>query len=285
MELILRKKRLITLEFMRKLQFFSFLIIILIISSCKTSIPFTTGGLGGSKPNSSRSGNLRSKDFKRGELKALGKFGSRTRSHTGTNIFVKESKMKSGPTFKSYTAGKRRTVKTAVPMKQYGSRDRNIKSFKSDSRNKTSSHSFKEYKRKKIHKRNPVPIKWSDKSDLNLKLFKSDIRKKTRYGPGRPSIHGKRPIKNSDGTFKQKTYIKRGNKLLFITWNKKSMHDYSLKRGADKSGKKKNGLFFWKNPKRTERRQSKREYKTLNRKKKKPEMELFDPKIKINRSN
>ncbi|HRS53696.1 MAG TPA: hypothetical protein P5250_03205 [Bacteroidales bacterium] len=204
-----------------------------------------------SKPNTYKSGNLTSKDYKRGRFKSTGKFASRNINRNRNIFFVPRS------------------------MPEFGSRDANISLFVKESKKKKYSATFHEYK-PKIRKNNfPKPIKTFSLSSQNMWRFTSDIELKTKYTSGRPSLYGRRE-KNANN-FNKRYYIKTDDKYLLIFHKKKSMHTYTIKKKQDF-----NFLFN------TQKKQKKKEYRIYckaNKKKRKPEMELFDPKSGLNRKN
>lgn len=238
---------------MCKIRFFSFcFIIFFVISSCGITKNIAIFGVDAHN-NKSNKGNLTSIDYKKGRLKTNGQFASRDRSFSGTKQFLKESRRKKGPSFYSYRATKGKPVPAPSSMRRLSARN------------------------KYLNIRVPKPIKKSDFSNRNIRLLKKDIRFKTKYGSGRPSIYDKRKKSDKKSNFNPKTYKKSNKKFLFINFQKKSMHKYEVIQQP----KKKRGLNFWSNPFKKDKRKSNKALRKINKKKRKPEMELFDPKANV----
>lgn len=264
---------------MCKLHFFLFCgIFFFVISSCGISEDMTKYGIDTHSNRNSKKGNLTSINYKRGKLKSNSQFAQKESSNSsGKRQLIKDSRKKSGPSFNSYKATKGKLIYAPSSIKKFSYRERNLSDFKRESSSKKFSSSFGAYKNKRVKEKDIKPIKRFNYSNKNLRLLKKDVRKKTKYGSGRPSIHGKKSRKNNEGNLKPKTYKKADEKFLFIFPQKKAMHKYE----TIQKPKKKRSINFWSNPFYKEKRKSDRTLKKLNKKKRKPEMELFDPKAKI----
>lgn len=169
---------------------------------------------------------------------------------------------------------RKQVISSPRAMPVYSLRSRNLSQFILESENKNFKADFPDYKSRRIKQKVPPPMKKFSISDKNVRLLIIDSRFKTMYGSGMPSIHGKQRNKNN---LNPKTYRKVNENYLFVFPKKKTMHKYKVRVKPEE----KLDLDFWSNPFYKEKRKAKRALQKLDKRKRKPELELFDPRSNI----